>query len=439
MVPAKWLVGLLVLLTAGCATYDQRLRAAHEDYYSGRVVEAEAALRALAGSAAANDRTLLQLELASVLQAQGRFDEAARLLSEADDGLELLDYTSAPIDEMIEFAFAVDDVWRASPPERLMINTQNMINYLGAGALEDAAVEARRLMILLSQSDLSDDELYANAFGWGLAGVILAASRDFEEAQDAFSHVPADSALRPSERAAGKGTILVVCQLGQAPIRRQATYWLTSGDSPHQLNIPVLQARPGGAVSASVSVDGSSRGEVPQLFDLGEHLLRRYDDEFPRLVAAALAQVVPRAIGAKIVGDAVAESMAEGAKTKEDVAASVAVGAFVGFLAESAAAAVQVADVRCWSMLPGRYGAMRLDVEPGGHAVSVSLAGSGASVEVSVDVAAGELVLVNVVSGPGDGYRRLPDPRGRDLTDQPEGLAALELLEQASWLNHEID
>lgn len=436
---SRCLIWLLVLACAGCATYEDRLRPVHEAFYSGRLAEAEESLRDQVDGGPVTDKVLLQIELASVLQASERYAEAAQLLSAADDRLEVLDYSAAPIDEVMQFAFAVDDVWRASPPERVMINTQNMLNYLGAGDLEGAAVEARRLAILLSQSDLAADEHYSNSFGWGLAGIILAAGGDLEEAKDAFSQLPADSAFRAPARPDGHGTILVVCQLGRAPIRRQARYWITTGGTPHQLNIPVMQERPGGASSASVSLDGSDRGVVQMMFDLSEQLMRRYDDEFPRLVAAAVTQVVPRAIAGKIVAEGVEAALEEEGDSEADEAAAELVGALFGFLAETAVAVTQVADVRCWSLLPGHYGAMRLDVAPGQHSLSIALGGGGLPRQVSVDVGPGELVLVNIISEPGAGYRELAEPRGSDLTYQPAGLAALDLLEHGTWEYNEFN
>ena len=436
---SRCLIWLLVLTCAGCATYEDRLRPVHEAFYSGRLAEAEANLRDLVDGGPVNDKTLLQIELASVLQAHERYAEAAQLLSAADERLEVLDYSAAPIDELAEFAFAIDDVWRASPPERVMINTQNMLNYLGAGDLEGAAVEARRLMILLSQSDLAADERYSNSFGWGLAGIILAAGGDLEEAKDAFTQLPTNNALRGSARPQGHGTILVVCQLGRAPIRREARYWITSGGAPHQLNIPVMQKRPGGAASASVSLDGSDRGVVQMMFDLSEQLMRRYDEEFPRLVAAAVTQVVPRAIAGKVIAKSVEVALEDDEDSQTEAAAAELVGSLIGFLAESAVAMTQVADVRCWSLLPGHYGAMRLDVAPGQHSLSIALAGGGLPRQVSVDVSPGELVLVNIVSEPGAGYRELAEPRGSDLTYQPAGLAALDLLEHGTWNYNELN
>ena len=436
---SRCLIWVLVLACVGCATYEDRLRPVHEAFYSGRLAEAEENLRDQVDDGPVTDKTLLQIELASVLQARERYAEAAQLLAAADERLEVLDYSAAPIDALVEFAFAIDDVWRASPPERVMINTQNMLNYLGAGDLEGAAVEARRLVILLSQSDLTADERYSNSFGWGLAGIILAAGGDLEEAKDAFAQLPANNALRAPARPQGHGTILVVCQLGRAPIRRQARYWITTGGAPHQLNIPVMQKRPGGASSASVSLDGSDRGVVQMMFDLSDQLMRRYDDEFPRLVAAAVTQVVPRALAGKAIAKGVEMAIEDEGDSEAEEAAAELVGALVGFLGESAVAATQVADVRCWSLLPGNYGAMRLDVAPGQHSLSVALSGVGLPRQVSVDVGPGELVLVNIISEPGAGYRELAEPRGSDLTYQPVGLAALDLLEHGTWEYNELN
>jgi len=414
MVSARSLVCVLVLVAVGCETTKDPFR----PYYSGQLAQSETILRDQVAKAEVENRTLLRLELASVLQAQGHYSEAAQLLMSADNRMEVLDYTSAPVDDVVAFAFAAESAWRPSPPERTMVNVQNMINFLGAGDLDGAAVEARRLGLLLNQPDVDEDDIYMNDFGWGLAGVILAANGDQAEAEDAFAAISAGgmaevegasaevsdfSELRPPADLAGKGTILVVAQLGQAPVRREATYVLAGHDGqPHPLNLPAMQARPAGAKAATLTLDGSPLGDIPIQLNLEEQLMRRFDDELALLVTAGALQA---GIRSELIEEGVGDHDGKWGK------ASQAVGEF--FLAH-----VQEADVRCWSLLAGRYGAMRLDVEPGTHALSVALAGSAAPLEFTVNVTAGELALVNVVSGPSDGYRVYPKPQGGNYSGE---------------------
>ena len=415
MVSARSLVCVLVLVAVGCNTTKDPFR----PYYSGQLGQSETILREQVAKAEDENRTLLRLELASVLQAQGNYSEAAQLLVSADNKMEVLDYTSAPVDDVVAFAFAAESDWRPSPPERTMVNVQNMVNFLGAGDLDGAAVEARRLAVLLTRADVDEDDIYMNDFGWGLAGAILAANGDMAEAQDAFAAAPENGALRPPADLAGKGTILVVAQLGQAPVRRQATYILTGHDGqPHPLNLPAMQARPAGATAATVALDGSPLGDMPIQLNLEEQLMRRFDDELALLVTAGALQA---GIRSELIKEGVGDHDGKWGK------ASQAVGEF--FLSS-----VQEADVRCWSLLAGRYGAMRLDVEPGAHTVSVSLAGGRAPLEFSVDVAAGELALVNVISGPSDGYRDYGELEGGSYSgDKADDV--LRFMEKASLVN----
>lgn len=430
MVSARSLVCVLVLVAVGCETTKDPFR----PYYSGQLAQSETILRDQVAKAEVENRTLLRLELASVLQAQGNYSEAAELLMSADNKMEVLDYTSAPVDDVVAFAFAAESDWRPSPPERTMVNVQNMVNFLGAGDLDGAAVEARRLAVFLNQPDVDEDDIYMNDFGWGLAGVILAANGDTAEAEDAFAAISAGdmpgaedtsaeisdfNALRPPADLAGKGTILVVAQLGQAPVRRQATYVLTGHDGqPHPLNIPAMQARPLGASAAKLTLDGRPIGDIPIQLNLEEQLMRRFDDELALLVTAGALQA---GIRSELIEEGVGDHDGKWGK------ASQAVGEF--FLAS-----VQEADVRCWSLLAGRYGAMRLDVEPGPHTVSVSLAGGGAPLEFTVDVAAGELALLNVVSGPSDGYRDYGDlPGGSYSGERADDV--LRFMENASLVS----
>ena len=87
------------------------------------------------------------------------------------------------------------------------------------------------------------------------------------------------------------------------------------------------------------------------------------------------------------------------------------------------------ADLRSWTFLPDEVRALRLNVAPGLHRVSLALPGTREGyMDFDVEVAAGGFALVNVITATEEGVVRPEPPRGGDLSHTSAGLAALELL-----------
>ncbi len=452
---APVLAAALALLPGCGATLEQRVTGAQRAFYGGDVDRAAELLqKRLARDSHSPDAGLLRLELASALQAAGRYAEAAAQLVAADDALEILDYDSAPLRELAWALFAVPrSEYRASRPEKLLVNVENILNFLGLGDWEGAAVEARRARILMLQSDLRASRRYESAFAWSLAGLALQlAGRDGEAAgcfreaagardaagargpaggRDAVGGVAADIAHMEAAPGPGQGSVLVVVQNGKAPVRAQAEYHLFLHGGLHRLQIPALAARGGAFSRALVGVDGTPAGEAPVLLDLAAQAGRRWDDEFPRLLAAAALQMLPRAA----LGAAVKRKLEtrHDSNPLQDALAEVA-----GLWAEETLAEALPSDTRCWSLLPRDVRALRLSVPAGRHTVTLDLVDAPdrppRRMEWEVTVEDGGFALVNAVTGPLEGWSPTPEPHGDDVSDAPAGQQALELLEAAlAW------
>ncbi len=425
---------------ASCATYDERIVTAQRAYYGGNL---DAAIGALEKAANAEpvDKHVAQLELATALQAAGRYAESTWLFEEADNRLEVLDYTSMPLAEMASFLLGGEsNDYRASPPERVLVNTLNMLNYLGLEDPQEAAVEARRLAILLDRSDVDAEELYANRFAWSLAGFTFEMARDWQEAEDAW-RAAEDSPLADRSLSAGElgpdeqaGTVLLVVQRGKVPVRRESVYLFPVGGGLHSLHVPTLVGRDTPFTSATVAVDGVLLGGVPELFNLGAHTQKRFKGEFSRLLAAAITQAIPRtALTEDLRKSAVEKS------SKKDKPVKSAVAGLLSFLLDEGLAALTTTDTRSWSLLPEAFHARRLNLPPGTHTVTVQLSGKQLrSVSFEVEVKPGRMSYLNVTTALYEGFQELPRSRRSNLSGQPEAEQALEILEAASWWRERV-
>jgi len=419
---------LLLLVTAACrGTYEARFDEVQRAYYSGDLEQAEDLLRSrIRHEDDGADADLLRLELAQVLQAGEHYAEASALLEGVDDRLLVLDYSDAPIDEMSRLLYAPDRArWHATPPERLMLNVQNMLNFLGQGEWEEAAVEARRARLQLLRQSVPAADRYASRFVWGLAGICLELAGAEGEAQDCYR----DAQAPELERRPGpdEGSLLVVVQDGQAPVRVPALAYLWAWGAPRRLQLPALAPRTHGSPRVELLVDGASVGPLPELLDYGGQSLRRYDDEFPRLLAAAALQAVPRAYIADFVERGLSDHDEPTGSPQNTWAR------FGGFVAGELVAEALPADTRCWTLLPASVRATRISLPAGTHTVAVTLsgpAGAGRRSEWSVQLDAGGFALVQLTAAVGAGWSHAVTPLARDLTATPAGQQALELLRQ---------
>jgi len=418
-----------LLLAAACrGTWDARFEGVQRAYDSGDLDAAEGLLRSrLERQGGGPDANLLRLELAQVLQAQERYAEASGLLVRVDDRLLVLDYSDAPIDELSRLLWAPDRAqWHATPPERLMLNVENMLDFLGAGQWEEAAVEARRARLLLVRDFVPEDQRYASRFVWGLAGICFELAGRNGEASDCFrdAHAP-ELERRPGP---GQGSVLVVVQDGRAPVRRQGIVYLWAWDAPRRLQLPVLARCPGDSGRVELSVDGAPAGELEPLLDYAGQLEHRYGQELPRLLAAAALQVVPRAW----LSEAVERQLSDHDEPENSPQNTWA--RFGGFLAGELVAEALPADTRCWTLLPATLRATRLNLPAGTHRLTLELPGAAGGparhVEWTVELEPGGFALVQLVAAVGEGAAPAHAPPEQNLSGTPAGRQALELLER---------
>ena len=133
---------------------------------------------------AGSEKSLFLLDRAMILQQLDHYELSSRDLELADKQIDLLDLSRNALDSIGKYLFS-DDVgrYKAPPYEKLLINTENMVNYLARGDLNGARIEARRLAVM--QKYLRDHEDPAQALtaaGSYLAGFTFEKSGKTSEA-----------------------------------------------------------------------------------------------------------------------------------------------------------------------------------------------------------------------------------------------------------------
>ncbi len=196
---APLLLSLALSALSSCASYTEEIADAQRAVASGELDEAIRALNARLKVDNVRQRpgelgdhgTLLMLERATLLQAMNNYDMAARDMMVVDQQLEWLDFDSGTVEEIGKYFYS-DDVasYRAPVYERLLLNTLNMINFLGKHDLSGARVEARRFELMASfYEDTERASSLVGMMGLGhyLAGASYEASRSYESAARHYS------------------------------------------------------------------------------------------------------------------------------------------------------------------------------------------------------------------------------------------------------------
>ena len=144
-------------LLCSCVSYSDQLR---DTRYATAIGDMDLALSVLNAKLGLNDdldvpaslageRTLLLMERAVILQAQGSYKLSARDMVNADSYLEFLDIEASSVEDLGKFLYNDSaSKYRAPAYERLILNILNMINFLAIYELEGARVEARRFAIM---------------------------------------------------------------------------------------------------------------------------------------------------------------------------------------------------------------------------------------------------------------------------------------------------
>ncbi|MCB9666942.1 MAG: hypothetical protein H6715_02340 [Myxococcales bacterium] len=360
--------------------------------------------------------SLLLLERASILQQVARYSFSSRDLETADKHIELLDFSREGLDDLGRYLYSDDSgPYRAPAYEKLMINTLNMVNYLSAGDLQGARVEARRFATMRAHlKDESGHGVMGDALGNYLAALTFELSDNTDEARvfynDILDGTPAreisDMAKEAltrlgkkppvCEHPEGCGTLVVVSSVGRLapkesrriPIGLALTYAsvMLSARYTHLagqglvtwVNYPEL-GRTHAASQPNIWLDQNTVGPTPVL-----NLDAIARSAWREARAAVVASAIIRAISRALAGEA----------TRQAVGGTL--GAVLSLGGQAALSAADTPDTRSWSTLPSAIFVARRQVRAGKQ--TLDFAAQGIRERRSVNVRKGGWALVSFVA-----------------------------------------
>jgi tetratricopeptide (TPR) repeat protein len=437
---------LLVALCAGgvalcgCASYSEGTQAARTALDAGKPdkalaiynekleVDTEKELPKNVGG----DNTLLILDRSMILQQLGKYQLSSRDLETADKEIEVLDFDRGTLDDIGKYLFSDDTgPYKAPFYEKLLINTQNMLNYLELGDLNGARIEARRLAVM--QSFISDHEgVGASLTGPGsyLAGFIFEKSGQPQEAlryyDEALAYGEFDNLEAPLVRLAGQSSyrtpritkvldaagknaevdpaqaeVLVVVNYGRVPeklpkrvpIGLALTYasGIISPDNAARanelaaqglvtwVNYPALaDNRP--VVAPRLFIDGKS-ADLELALEVDSEAQKAWESARGTLVASAITRLIARLVAGE---------------TTKKVAGGGLLGAVLSLGTQATLTATDIPDTRSWGTLPARIAIGRIPLSPGPHQVEISA--SATSRKLPIDLKPGGWAVVSLTA-----------------------------------------
>jgi hypothetical protein len=344
--------------------------------------------------------------------------------------------------------------YTAGKNERLLLHYNALLAWSAAGDPDAAAVEARRLVALLASVGASDDdERPMRAMLHTVAAAAFEQARDWSDADVARRNAirlgaTLDSTWTPPGDS--MGDVLVVVERGDVAhkVAVGLTIPIFSGENPQandgsgaaqrmladfgalrngglwwddtpswrftdtrfgawrgarasyllDMSWPVLRRpRPLGFGPVQVAAEGS-RGEAAMAdVSLSDAIAADYRRDRGAIMTRTVARAVAKYAAARAVEAAVdaSEKKKDGKKKKKNDDSKEAAGMFARLLVNAATTAMERADTRAWTLLPGSVSVLRMRMPAGTHELLVDAAGTRQLSLPGVVVRAGRTTVVS--------------------------------------------
>lgn len=421
----------LVSFTFGCGGYYSATRHYQESLSRLDVDAALTETNKLLGVSSENnlpetnhpDVPLFLLERATLLQSMGRFKDSARDFQIADEGLEFLDFSGNVASTLSKYLYSEHKVpYRATPYEKSLVNTLNMINYLALGDLSGAKVEARRLRVAEEYMEGRESRENLIRLGTYLAGFTFEMAGDYASAMRFYADAYVRGGMQGIERVIRRlyqysgfsdrrirgliksrsrdlsrqkrsgGELLVIVALGRVPhkVPRRipiglAMANLVTGPRKYMsqnkleraqklmaegavkwLMLPEVELVPAHFKTVQLFLDQENVGMM-EAMDLESLAIKTHEGRKGVYLAAALTRMLARF--------AVGKGVERIVKGKEKGPKKGGGAKFLGLLVEGALATMDRPDTRSWVSLPGQFYLVRMSLPARNYELKIVLGG----------------------------------------------------------------
>lgn len=368
----------LMLLTLGCATYQNKVEKARQFLGANQFESAQSHLLPLAQEES-GDQLVYLLDYATTLQISGQYKESNKFFFKAEKLAEEQDYHSV---SRVTGSFLLNEEmkqYKGDTFERIFINAYLAMNYLELGDLDSALVETRRIndkYKLLRSEEKKSFEL--NSFAKYLSAMIWEADKKYDDAFIAYKeayeidpHIETikEDLVRISKKAQRldeykryksefllnneaqdghdkeKAELIVIYQQGWGPRKRYNSY---------DVKFPILSPVFNDTQKAKVIISSLSSPKIEKIskniYDVQEAAIKTLKDDQAALLA-------------RRVGAFVAKEVASREISRKNEA--------LGLIAWFVMHASERADLRQWSTLPSSIQVIRTLLPPGEYDIEI--------------------------------------------------------------------
>lgn len=420
------LAGLVALCAVavlpGCASFSEGFAKVEQETAARNLAGAQAALDGMKLSGA--DTSLNHLNKGMLYRLQGDY---AKSNAELDEAKRILDESGAISISEQALSVAANDTMKAyegDGNEQLLIYAFKALNYLQAGDVDAAAVEARQFDIKhrLVMEKNPEAKFLTGAFARYLNGMVYEAVGERDSARIEYTKAlegyklqaaitgfgPPNGLLADLARVDGRGSRNGRRSAAAAsdPNSGEVVFFLHNGLGPSaaeniiqipnpnpaagvailRVALPKFVERPVPVARVEVSAAGvTASSEVAE--NVNALARKSLDDRLPVIQARAVARLVAKNVAAAAV------------KKQADDRGGGLAGLLVKISADVAAVASERADTRTWALLPGNVQLARLSLPAGKHTLRAVYygmhGGQLATREFPVEVRAGRRAFVS--------------------------------------------
>ena len=398
---ALCVAGAVLSTAGGCASYADRLRDVRRDYYAGNL---DTAAHRIDGDINnhGGEADVFKLDKAIVELSDGHPRDAQKLLREVRDRFDYLEQKDVAEKAVV---MLTDDTTAAYPGEdyeKVLIRAFLALSSLMAG---DGDAQAYALQIDDKQQKIIEagtDETGKNpklsykhvALGAYIHGALCEEScMNYDDAERCFVKVCSwqegfPYAQQDLERVRhghhsqpGHGVLYVFALVGRGPEKEQAIEPVSSvslliadrilsATTKHSLpptiapiKVPKVVVHGSTTSTVVAAVDHQPAGQTATITDVGTLAAEQYKAIYPNVLA--------RAIVRRVLKKGIIYGAKEVAKVNNNSPINLAMD-----VAGVAWEATEVADTRCWGLLPSQIQVVRLEVPAGEHVVDLQPADS---------------------------------------------------------------
>jgi hypothetical protein len=335
-------------------------------------------LQTLTSGKTKQNKYLALLERGKIALAAGRYDQCITDLQEAERRFLQIEGTISLTEGF--GSILTDDTtqeYEAEMHEKIMISPYLALAYLGKGDFAAAIVERNRAINKITQYIEAKEErgYLENPFARLLAALLYEMENKPDDAKIEYRKMKWDAESARLEKKGKSTDLAILIDTGLAPHKYQVKWGplpVVSKDTTIQLGFAYASYGPtASAVSqVEVSLDGNPAGAAGLLYDLENTVLTQYEKDKAAIIAKLVTRMTAKA-ATQVSAHAAADRVG-----KDNPLAGFLLKSLVN-IGSAVWMAVEQADLRSWSTLPGKIHYLRIKgLVPGEHKIKIDY-GSG--------------------------------------------------------------